>query len=373
VRRKVFHFTDSTGFGGAEQALLLLLAGLDPDRWDVTLAYPAATGAEPLAARAHALGAATWPIPPMPLGWEGARHVPRFARKLGVCRPDVFHAHLTWPLGCKFGLAAAVLARVPAIVATQHLFFDVALTRTSVLQLRLLARGIDRYLAVSRHTAEQLRRTLRVPSAKLEVVPNAVEATAHAGAADRLTDRGNRPTVLAAARLHEQKGLRYLLDAVPHVPGARFVLAGEGPERESLEAQSEGQGISSRVSFLGARSDVPALLEGCDIFVLPSLYEGLPLSVLEAMAAGKPVVATRIGGTDEAVVDGETGFLVPPRDSRALAAALTTLLADPARARAMGEAGRARVRRRFSSERMVADVTCVYEEILEARDARRGR
>jgi glycosyltransferase involved in cell wall biosynthesis len=373
VRQKVFHYTDSSGFGGAEQALLLLLGGLDTGGWEVTLVHHEAPGVEKLFERAATLGAATWAIPPMPLGLRGARRVPSFVRELRRRGPNIFHAHLTGPLACKFGLAAAVLARIPGVVATQHLFFEMGLTTASVLQLRLLAQGVDRYLAVSRHTAEQLRRTLRVPKGKLTVVPNAVETNAFAGGDGLDAHLRDGPIVLSAARLHEQKGLRYLLDAVPHVPGARFVLAGEGPERESLEAQSEGQGISSRVSFLGARSDVPALLEGCDVFVLPSLYEGLPLSVLEAMAAGKPVVATRIGGTDEAVVDGETGLLVPPRDSRALAAALTTLLADPARARAMGEAGRERVRRRFSSERMVADVTCVYEEILEARDARRGR
>jgi glycosyltransferase involved in cell wall biosynthesis len=148
------------------------------------------------------------------------------------------------------------------------------------------------------------------------------------------------------------------------VPSARFVFAGEGPERDVLEAKTRALGISERVAFLGARSDIPALLASCDVCVLPSLYEGLPLAALEAMASRKPVVATRIGGTDEAVVDGENGLLVPARDPSALAAALNALLEDPERARNMGAAGRERVARLFSTERIVAGVSAVYEEIL---------
>jgi glycosyltransferase involved in cell wall biosynthesis len=274
-------------------------------------------------------------------------------------------------LACKFALAAAVLARIPGVVATQQLFFDIAFTRATVIQLRGLARGIDRYLAVSQHTADRMEGDLGLPADRVQVVPNAVDVDAFDAAPARpIGDqwRDDRPVVLCAARLHEQKGHRYLLDAIPDVPNASFIFAGEGPERNALEAQSRALDISERVVFLGARSDVPALLQSCDVFVLPSLYEGLPLAVLEAMASRKPVVATRIGGTDEAVVDGETGFLVPARNPPALAAALNALLEDPDRARAMGAAGRVRVERRFSSKRIAAGVAAVYEEALRSRD-----
>jgi len=170
--------------------------------------------------------------------------------------------------------------------------------------------------------------------------------------------------VVTLARLSPQKGIDTLVTAAGLVPEAKFLVVGDGPERTALEAQAESLGISSRVSFLGHRRDVPALLASADVFALPSLFEGLPLSVLEAMAAAKPVVASRIGGTDEAVVDGVTGILVPPSDPAALAQAIRTVLADPQLAARMGGAGRARVHEAFTAQAMARGVEAVYDELL---------
>jgi glycosyltransferase involved in cell wall biosynthesis len=167
-----------------------------------------------------------------------------------------------------------------------------------------------------------------------------------------------------AARLAQQKGHRFLVEAVPKVRDAIFILAGDGPERDALEEQVRLLAVEDRVRFLGYRSDIPELLANSDALVLPSLYEGLPLAVLEAMAAGKPVVATSVGGTDEAVVDGETGFLVPPRDSDALAAAIRRVIQDDVLAQRLGANGRARVAAHFRVEAMVQQVAGVYDEVL---------
>jgi glycosyltransferase involved in cell wall biosynthesis len=118
------------------------------------------------------------------------------------------------------------------------------------------------------------------------------------------------------------------------------------------------------VRFLGHREDIPQLLATCDLFVLPSLYEGLPLSVLEAMASRKPVVASKVAGNDEAVVDGWTGMLVPPMDGTALAGAIETMLADQRMAVRFGEAGRKRVAQMFSAEAMVRGVSDIYDELM---------
>jgi glycosyltransferase involved in cell wall biosynthesis len=179
--------------------------------------------------------------------------------------------------------------------------------------------------------------------------------------------------VLTVARLDEQKGQRYLLEAAAQVPQARFVLAGDGPLRTSLEAQARSLGLEQRVKFLGYRSDIPDLLAGCDVFVLPSLYEGLPLSILEAMSAGKPVIATQIGGTDEAVIPNETGLLIPPADPAALAAAIRKLLDDRPFARRLALAGQARVECEFSAATMVQRVTNVYTELLARHERSNDR
>jgi len=119
---------------------------------------------------------------------------------------------------------------------------------------------------------------------------------------------------------------------------------------------------------LGFRRDVPALLGASDLFVLSTdLWEGLPLTILEAMAAGLPVVASRVGGTPEAVEDGETGLLVPPKDPVALEEAMYSLLSNPAKAAAMGQAGRERVARYFTLERMVQEIAAIYEEEMPCR------
>jgi glycosyltransferase involved in cell wall biosynthesis len=179
--------------------------------------------------------------------------------------------------------------------------------------------------------------------------------------------------VLTVARLDEQKGHCYLLEAAAQVPEAQFVLAGDGPLRASLEAQARSLGVEDRVKFLGYRSDIADLLADCDVFVLPSLYEGLPLSILEAMSAGKPVIATHIGGTDEAVIAGETGLLVPPADSAALAAAIRSLLTDRPLAQRLATAGRARVAQEFSAAKMVQQVIAVYDELLAKHEVVNGR
>jgi glycosyltransferase involved in cell wall biosynthesis len=164
-----------------------------------------------------------------------------------------------------------------------------------------------------------------------------------------------------------------LLSAATCLPDVAFIVAGDGPDREALEAESKRLGLNQRVRFLGHREDVPALLACCDLFVLPSLFEGLPVSILEAMSAGKAVVATAIGGTDEVVVPGETGLLVTPGDPLALAEAIQRLLTEPGLAESFGNRGRARVEREFSSRMMIDRVSRMYEEVLTLPRAPRAQ
>jgi glycosyltransferase involved in cell wall biosynthesis len=214
-----------------------------------------------------------------------------------------------------------------------------------------------------------LEHYLGVPATRIRVIHNAVAVERfgdYDGAPDRLRIRtGRSPIVLTVARLDPQKGHTHLLEAAATLPGVVFLLAGAGSERAALEAQARGSGISDRVQFLEHRTDIPELLRAADAFVLPSLYEGLPLTVLEAMAAAKPVVATTVGGTDEAVVDGVTGILVPPADPAALSAAIRRILDDPDTAARLGAAGRERVVSTFSTHRMINATEQVYEELFQ--------
>jgi len=369
VARSVFFYTDSRVLGGAENAMFMLLESLDRGEWRPTLLLEDAPGTEPLAERAAALEVPLLRVAPMPLGLAGARRVPALARLLRRERPDLFHAHMSSPVACKWGLAAAVAARVPAVLGTVQVGGYEPPDRSAYWQLRAMARGVDRYLAVSRDIARELVERLGWPEAKVEVSYNAVdlrrvEATAPPGLREKLGADENRPLVLTPARLDAQKGHRTLFEAIAEVPEAVFVLAGEGPEREPLEALAAQLGIAERARFLGRRDDVPQLLAACDVFALPSLYEGSSLAVLEAMAAGATVVSSAIGGTDELIEDGSSGLLVPPGDAEALAAALRRVLDDPELRTSLAARARERVERDLTRERMAARVTGVYRELL---------
>jgi glycosyltransferase involved in cell wall biosynthesis len=150
------------------------------------------------------------------------------------------------------------------------------------------------------------------------------------------------------------------------VPGARYLVVGDGEARDGLTQTAASLGITDRVSFAGARADVPLMLSAADLFVLPSLTEALPTVVAEAMAAGLPVVATRVGGIPE-MIDASTGILVPPDDVGALAQAVCALLEDPAGAAARGARGRIIASGRFDLATQAARLTGEYRRLVAAR------
>jgi glycosyltransferase involved in cell wall biosynthesis len=213
----------------------------------------------------------------------------------------------------------------------------------------------------------------RVAPERIRVIWSAVDPEALRPSATREVLRAQlgagpeMPVLLVAANLVRRKGVDVLLAAVAALaPRSRSTLwvAGDGPERAELESAAARLGIAERVRFLGRRSDVPDLLEACDVFVLPARQEGLGVAALEAMARGRPVVASAVGGLAEIVIPERTGLLVPPDDAAALAAALDRLLADPGLARRLGAAGAARVAEHFLAEQMVSAYEALYREIL---------
>jgi glycosyltransferase involved in cell wall biosynthesis len=362
VIRRVIHYIDSEVYGGTEEAALHLMASLDRTRWEPMLLYHPAPGIGRLAQSAHQLGIPTRVVARVERGARLAG-VNRLRRVFRLERPAIVHAHLSWPFACKHGVLAAWLARVPAILGTAQLFMPADGTA----QPRWVLRAYRRIIAVSEEVRRRYVQDLGVAEGRLAVVHNAIRVPP---ALPRPLDlrasllRG-RPDylVLTPARLHPQKGHAYLIAAAADLPAATFVFAGDGPLRPELEAQARAQGVADRCVFLGERTDVPELLAAADLVVLPSLFEGLPVSVLEAMAAERPVIATAIGGTDEAVASEATGLLVPPRDPAGLAAAVRRLQGDPALARRLAAAGRARLEQSFTAEATAREVMRIYDEV----------
>ena len=202
---------------------------------------------------------------------------------------------------------------------------------------------------------------------KLETVPNGVHIPPWA-ARKAVSGTGGPPVILFVGRLRHAKGLDVLLHALAGLPVAGYQLriVGDGELRKSLENLAVTLGVRDKIVFLGFRSDVTALMSSADCLVLPSRWEGMPNVVLEAMAIGLPVVATRVGGIPEVIEHGLTGWLVPPEDPLALAAALATALADRRRARCIAESARQRVARDYSIEAMSERTLEVYTQVLGA-------
>jgi glycosyltransferase involved in cell wall biosynthesis len=365
--KTIAHYTDTVAFGGAEKMLLTLVDGLNRTGWRSLLYYHPHPGVESLEKEARVRGIETVPLLEA-RDFATSVRIPTVARALRKASPDIFHAHLTWGLRCSGGLVAARAAGIRHRVATQQLFVREPKRRHRYKQLAVSAL-VDRYIAVSSAMASELKRAVLNPH-KVRVVYNGVEIErfdhVRETAVHARDYRQKRPLVLSLARLHWQKGLVHLIAAAARVTDAEFMVAGEGEERARLEAEVARWGLTDRFHLLGHREDIPDLLQRCDLVVLPSLFEGLPVSILEAMAARKPVVASAIAGTAEAVVDGHTGLLVPPGDSNALMAAIRRVLDEPCLAQRLGAAGRARVEAQFSAESMVEGVAKLYQELLDS-------
>ena len=233
---------------------------------------------------------------------------------------------------------------------------------------RLVARAIDEVVAVTARQVPPLER-LGYRRLRIEVVHNGVFECDVEGVEPSAELGGDGFPVLCVAGLRPEKRVDLFIEAVGAArrdnEAVRGYVAGEGRERERLE----GPAALNGVTLLGARSDVLELVAAAGAVCLPSEAEAMPMSLLEAMALGRPVIATDVGGTAELVRHGETGYLLPPGDGRAVTRALAELAEDPARADEMGAAGRRLQRERFTGEQMVDGYRAAFEEAIERGQA----
>jgi phosphatidyl-myo-inositol dimannoside synthase len=269
------------------------------------------------------------------------------------------------------GPACAVLSRVYGVPAVCYLYGKEIWNRPGLTSwtLRHSAAGI----AISAHSRTRALEALGGGTAEIQVIPPGVDPPDRPGAAD-----AERPTIVTVSRLRDwYKGHDVMLEALTdvrrQVPGVRWVVVGDGPLEGALRERAQALGLDDVVEFLGAVSDErrDALLAGAHVFAMPSREpsdsaggEGFGIVYLEASSFGLPVVAGNVGGPREAVLDGETGLLVDPTDPTAIAAALTRLLKDPERARAMGLRGREWVKREFSWEAAGVQLRTVLHSVL---------
>lgn len=230
---------------------------------------------------------------------------------------------------------------------------------------RLAAPMANRIITVSEFDRElALRHRITTPE-KLIAIHNGVPDISELYHAT--TDQ-QPPQIMMVARMDEPKDHETLLAALAGLKHTQWGLhlVGDGPLRSDYERRVDELGLSDKVAFWGSRKDIPELLATAQVFVLSSKWEGFPLTILEAMRAGLPVIASDVGGVKEAVVDGETGFLVPRQDAYTMRSRLETLIECPSLRQEFGKAGRERYERLFTLEKMVEDTMGVYEEALSS-------
>jgi glycosyltransferase involved in cell wall biosynthesis len=362
------------------------------------------------ALRAAGIDGEAWAPPPGPLGgavsrWYGRRHRVRLRRHIRRSRPDIVHAHNLWMRLSPAPLRAAAAAGVP-VVMTVHDYALVCPRKWMVtgddrpcetgfgprcavagcrgsregwvwapynglrwlktgLHRRLLRGRVDRFVSPSRHLASWLERSLGVD--RVAHIVNFAPAAGDEGVRGVSHPR----TLLFAGRLGREKGVDVLLRAMPRVvsahPGARLLIAGEGPERARLEAMAGDLGVSRAVAFCGALTadELTGRYDEAGLVVLPTLWmENCPVSVLEAFAHGRGVVATSIGGLPELIDDGSNGALFPRGDDQALGELLAGLLADPGRVAAMGRAAFASWRADHTPEAHADRLASLYGSLV---------
>lgn len=353
--------TARTWRGGQNQVLVTVLGMRSAGHRAMLVAHPdgelrarAAEGLDllPLAPRTEMDLSAAW----------------RLSRAIKQVRPDVVHAHDPHAVAiASLALSMSTQPRRAPLIASRRVDFhlkknafsrwkydqvDLFICASEAIRRMLLSDGIAETRAVTVHEGIDLARVAAAPVAPLR---------------EELFLPHGSPIIGNVAALVAHKGQRYLVEAaalvVRQVPDARFVMAGEGELRETLENHIKHLGLEKHVKLAGFRPDILSLHKAFDIFVMSSVTEGLGTSLLDAMACGKPIVATSAGGMPEVVEDGRTGLLIPPRDHHAMATAIVRLLKDEALRRQMGDAGLSLVNAKFSAERMVQGTLDAYQRV----------
>lgn len=370
ARLCVLTVVDNLMAAGAETVATRIALGLDPERFESIICSTRRSS------RRHVEDARAAGAEVLELGRRSRLDVWRWlplVRLLRSGRVDVVHAH---KFGSNLWLSQLTrLGKAPVFVAHEHSWsYEGALRRLA--DRELIARRADAVVAVSPADRTRMIELERIPEQKVVLVPNGIP-DAPAGDARRIRRElgipSDAPIVGTVCGLRPEKELETAVRAVarlaPSRPDLRFLVVGDGPERERLDRLASELGAP--VTFLGHQPhrELPDLLAAMDILVCSSRFEGMPLAVLEWMAAGRAIVASRVGGIPAILEDGREALLVPPRDYVAFADAIAQLLDDPAERRRLGRAAQERQRAEFRFARTLSLVEGLYVR-LHAEAAR---
>ncbi|MDP3722453.1 MAG: glycosyltransferase [Candidatus Omnitrophota bacterium] len=370
--------------GGGWRVVELLARHLDRRRFNVSLVCPRSSLTDRLG-RAGDVHVYPFSFPVYP----NVRTLRHLASLIRTERVDILHTHLFH--GDLYGLLASRLVSVPVLAATLHNvnFFWETEPFPRRVRWRISSqvyRGMYRFFNGMAACSEAVRQAvcsrpgIKLRPERVRVIHNGIEISQIRTAGEQTAERNAAPyafsgrarsfRIVTVAAFAPVKGHRVLLEALRRlVPefALECLLIGDGPERPAIQARARALGLDDTVRFLGRREDVPALLRGSDLFVLPSIWDGFGIAMLEAMALEVPVVACESGGVPEIITNGQTGLLVSPEDPVGLAEAMKRLLQDRVLARDLAARARERVERHFDALGMVRSYEQWYEDLMRSK------
>ena len=365
---RVMFLSTSMGMGGADKQLLSAARLMLSKGHQVLIVSLCELG--PMGLEARSSGIRTESLH-MPRGVPDPRGLFRLIRLARAWKPDVLHSHMVHA-----NLMARVLrlfVPIPVIVSTIHNIYEGGPLWMAA--YRVSNSLVDHMTIISEAAANRFVTERIVPRELLSCVPNGVDTerfrsvpAGTRGAIRESLGLENEFIWLAVGRFETAKDYPNMLRAFALVrerhPDAVLMLVGHGSLQDEVESLGRDLKLGAQIRFLGVRGDVPEVMSAADGYVMSSAWEGMPIALLEAAAAGLPIVATRVGGNQEVVRDGESGILVPPRDHEGLGRAMVRLmeLPDPER-RAMGERGREHVRTNYGLGRVVERWEDVYRQV----------
>jgi glycosyltransferase involved in cell wall biosynthesis len=374
IKIKILQLVNGFAIGGAESKLLDLVKHVNRDRYEIIVCSVGQGG--PLQNEFENLGIKVVMFQKkFAFDLSLVLKVKRLIQEEGI---DIIQTTLLY--ADLIGAVAARLANVPTVISWEtvsHGSFDTLRTKSRhKIAYRFAMRYVSKIVAVSDETRDFIITFRKIDPGKIQTIHygvdlNKFQKTSSNGKRQEIGISNETPVVGVVARLEEVKGHRFLIEAakeiINKIPDTQFVFIGDGSLRSSFEQRVEELGLTSNFKFLGFRKDVHDLLNVLDVFVLPSISEGLPNVILEAMANEKPVVATAVGGIPEAIINGETGYLVPEKNSEALQEAIIKLLENKKNANKMGRNGRKRVEEEFSLQKEIAEFEKLYDKCYKQR------
>jgi len=371
---KIVHLVTSLEVGGAQHNMLLGLPNLDPSRYKHILIsimdrMQMKQQFQQAGIEVHTLGLRR--KTDITSAW-------RLRSLLKSIRPDILHTYLIH--GNVLGRIVGRLVGVPTIIGSELTIGQAG--RIGRLVTKLTNPLTDAVEVNSETGGKAVASDLGVPESKIEVVLPGLDLDAF-GSTDQRSQTRNEigvedceHLVLYVGRLRTVKGVEYgiraFAKALEQYPNMKLALAGEGDQQTELESLSTKLGIENNVKFLGARTDLPIVLSACDSVIMPSLAEGFPRVAIEAMASSKPVIATRVGGTPEAIIHNLSGILVPSKNVEAMANAIVNVANNPELASKLGSTARVRTEQHYSASNYLTRLDDMYTRlsILSNQDSK---